>query len=221
MPRKWADVERDRETYPDHLFQEAAYLLVTRQVLYRREPRQKSAYDLVCAHEKEFTEAMRLMGLALHVDALNAYVAVVPEVEVDNPFDLTTTLLMLVVRRLYHEQKLSGELRNGAAAVAVPDLVQSYIDMTGREIDGREAPLRDLMQPLKQSGLVRFEKISDGYAESQPFYIEVLPAVEHLVGEQFVERLAAHLDARTAVKKAAKERLAAEAPTGDTSNAQT
>jgi len=192
MPRTWSHIAENSGIYEEQDFEAAAYQLMASQVLYESEQTQRSSYHLIARYRNEFKEAFRLFGMDLTFDDAARYVAAVPtRANRRALLTLQESQLVLVLRKLYHEQASRGALEEGATAiVTIDELRSAFQAATQRELPGsaREiAALIDLMQRFGIAKRIRCEE--EGL---QPFDIAILSGIQTLVNEATLMKLSEH-----------------------------
>lgn len=212
MPRNWERYAQEDEIYrSEHDYQSAAYQLVTEQVLYESDRRQRTAYHVINRHRSAFKEAMALLGLELFFNDDYRYCAAVPRDVRMTPLPVQDTLLILVMRMMFHDRAVRGELDMGRAIVSIEDLMATYKGKTGRELPSSAGELREALDSLRRCGLARAIEAEEG--SEQPFDIAILPAIAELVNEAAASRLAGFLEASAApAEEERREELENEAP---------
>lgn len=195
MPRTWEKLANADELYnSESEYQLAAYQLVTAQVLYEQDPSQRVAYHLIRRYPGEFKEAVSLLGMELIVNDDYRYCAAVPREARKVYLPLQDTLLILVLRQLFHERAMKGELEAGRALITIEELKAHYTQGTGRVLPQAVVELREALDPLRRYGLARLVDTEPG--DVQPFNIAIQPAIEELVNEAAVSKLGAYQVAR-------------------------
>jgi hypothetical protein len=204
MPRTWEKLANSDEIYTSESdYQSAAYQLVTAQVLYEQDPGQRVSYHLIRRYPAEFKEALALLGMELIINDDYRYCAAVPRESRKVLLPLQETLLILVLRQLFHERAMKGELEAGRAIVAIEELQSHYSQSTGRSLPQTASDLREALSPLRRYGLARLVDTETG--DVQPFNIAIQPAIEELVNEAAVSRLGAYQAARASATADARQ----------------
>lgn len=191
MPRNWSALAQNSNgIYTENDFKQAFYQLVCSQALYAREMHHSVAYALIARYRAEFEEAADLLGLQLRFNDNYRYCYVVPYAAKHQQLDTTETLLMLVLRRLYHDRALSGDLYAGEAVVTIDELVAAYQASTQRELPKTAVDLRDLILHMRRYGIAKPGKPAEG--DAQPFTVVILPAINDILSESALSRLGAY-----------------------------
>lgn len=194
MSVNWERLEAQQEEYTKADFQRAAHRLITEQVLYQSNPKQRLAYDLVSRFEREFTEALDLFGCRLDHNSRERYVASVPLHSEVSHIPLMHTLLALVLRKLYDHHMNRGSLHAGIAGVGLPELETAFNESTGRELPMRpQSELMGLLDAMRRWGIARAVR-EDNLGEPT-WYVEILPGIQSLITERSLAILKAHAEA--------------------------
>lgn len=107
--------------------------------------------------------------------------------------DLTETLLLLVLRKLYHDKASTGDIDVGEATISIPDLMSAFTAATSRELPANTGQLRDLIQQMRRYGIAKIG--SQVESDPQPFTIVILPAIVEIMSESAISRLGAYQNA--------------------------
>nr|WP_290675880.1 DUF4194 domain-containing protein [Halomonas sp. 54_146] len=194
MPVSWNRIAEQNEAYTVRDFQKAAQRLIVDQVLYQANPKQRSDYDLVAAHEKEFAEALDLFGCMLDLNVQERYAAAVPTVTEVSKIPLMHTLLALVLRKLYDHHMNLGTLNAGIAGVSLSELEAAFQESTGRDLPMKpQAELQGLMDAMKRWGIGRLVK-TENLAEEATWFAEIFPGIQSLINERTLAMLKSHAE---------------------------
>lgn len=193
MPRDWSAFARDKNVespYEEDHFRSAAYQLLTQQVLYERERNDRVAYHIVNTHRAAYREAFDLFGMDLEFDDAYRYCVAIPRSGRGTQLTLVETLLVLVLRKIYHERAMHADLVDGAAHVSLEELQEAYRAETGRELPTTMRELEFLLDTMKRYGVLR--RVAPAPGSAQPFGLELRPGIEKLVNENMLTRMAAY-----------------------------
>lgn len=197
MPKSWSELAAGSEMYVETDFQAAAYQLMSEQVLYWRFPQQRVSYELVNRYRQAFMEAAGLFGMELRFVDEDRYVAAIPRQMKKVATSLQQTLLVLTLRRAHHEKTKAGEAEFGAVTITIEDLQVGYAGLSGRDdLPTQAVALREALAPIKRHGMIRIAELDR--AAAQPFAITILPAIETLVSEAVMARMAGAYNADVA-----------------------
>jgi hypothetical protein len=192
MPRSWTSLAETSDLYEEQDFESAAYHLMAAQVLYEFETPQRVAYALVTRYRTEFREAFRLFGMDLVFDDAARYVAAVPDrANRRSVLSLVETQLVLVLRKLYHEQASHGALEEGSIAiVTIDELRSAFQAATRRELPATAREIAALVDQMQRFGIAKQVKWEDDGV--QPFDVAILPGIQTLVNEATLMKLSEH-----------------------------
>ena len=210
MPLNWEDVIREDDPYEVSDFRNAAYQLLTSQIIYETAHGQGTSYRLIDRYREHFREAFELIGLSLKFDSDYRYIAAIPTADKQPPMKLADALMLLVLRKAYHEHALRGNLEAGAATLSIEELHEIYRGETARELPTEVGALKDVLAPMKSFGVLKMPQ-ADSSSE-QPFDITILPGIVALVSEGTLSRLA---DYAASSPSAAKQDVAGAGNGGD------
>lgn len=183
----WERLAEQSQTHEVADYQKAAYLLMTRQVLYASDRMSRAAYDLIVKHLAIYRDLLGQLGMVVVHNASMSYLIATPNQYVAEKMRLEETRLALVLRRLYDDKIHATEVIGGEAFVDLIDLEQAYKDLLGREMPDK-ATFRDLLAAMKRYGLVNFAEAVD----DQPFQVVIRPAIVEVLGETALLQLASH-----------------------------
>jgi len=194
MPVSWKRIAEQQEIYTIGDFQRAALRLVTEQILYQVNPKQRSDYDLVAAYENEYSEALDLFGCKLDHNIQERYVAAVPTQQEVSKIPLMHTLLALVLRKLYDHHMNRGVLNAGIAGVSIAELETAFRESTGRDLPMKpQSELMTMLDAMKRWGIARPMKTEN--LGEVTWYVEILPGIQSLINERSLAMLKAHTEA--------------------------
>lgn len=187
----------EREAESDEVYNAVAdykgamYQLVTQQALYEADQNQSRAYHVICRHRPAFESVASDMGLVLHVEEAFRYVCVRPEEGLRHTtLTKAETLFLIVLARIYDDRAINGEREDdGAVLASIEDFRSAYRGALGCDYPGRASELKDLTKSAKRFGIARLREDSDD--PDQPFAIQIMPAISHLIGVTVAGRLGA------------------------------
>ena len=188
MPLNWEEVIRENDPYEISDFRNAAYQLLTSQIIYENAHGQGMSYRLIDRYREPFRETFDLMGLSLKFDSDYRYIAAIPTADKQPSMKLADALMLLVLRKAYHEQALRGNLDAGSAVLSIEELHEIYRVETTRELPTEVGALKEGLAPMKAFGVIKITQADSG--SDQPFDITILPGIVALVSEGTLSRLA-------------------------------
>lgn len=187
MPNTWDEVIRQGDIYETSDFKAAAHQLVSNQIIYENNQAQATAYRLIDRYRDAFRDAFDLLGMSLQFDSAYRYIAAIPYVEKQKYLTTEDSLLLLVLRKGYHEQAIRGNLDAGSAVLSIEELQELYRVETARELPSEVGALRNLLNRMKAFGVVKMPQTEPG--SDQPFDVAILPGIAALVSEATLSRL--------------------------------
>lgn len=199
MPVSWEELIRQGDPYEVSDFRNAAYQLLTSQIIYEGGHGQGVSYRLIDRYREAFKEAFDLMGLSLKFESDYRFIAAIPTADKQPPMRLADALMLLVLRKAYHEQALRGNLDAGHAVLSIEELKEFYRVETGRELPGESGALKEALAPMKSFGVARITQSDD--SSDQPFDITIQPGITALVNEGTLHRLADYAASATTPKQ--------------------
>lgn len=207
MPKDWSAYTKEIDPssiYVEDDFRNAAYQLLTQQVLYESDRSDRVSYQIVSTYRHPYREAFDLYGMDIHFDPDYRYCAAIPRLARRTQLTLIETLLMLVLRKIHHEQTTHGDAINGAAIISIDELQEIYRAETGgRELPKSSRELEPLIDAMKRYGILRKTQTPPG--DPQPFAIEIRPAIEKLVNETMLTRMSAYQNVSVAENEPAAD----------------
>jgi hypothetical protein len=188
MPISWERTAEKSGIYSISDFQRATSRLVYEQVLYHSDNRQRRDYELVVSNEREFVEALNLLGLKLEVNPTERYVACVPTFPQTGNINVNEALLALVLRKLYHQNMMMGGLDKGVAGISLPELEVAYEEATGRKLVlSPRSEFESMFAAMKRWGIARLRKTDKN--DHQPLSVEILPGIQSVLNESAIAML--------------------------------
>lgn len=188
MPLNWEEFTiRKDDPYNPQDFRNAAYQLLYSQILYETTSGHGTSYRLIDRYRDAFREAFDLFGIALKFDSDYRYIAAIPNAEKQLPMAKSDALLLLVLRKGYHEQALQGNLGAGIATLSIEELRELYRGETARELPKEVGELKELLSHMRACGAARLPPTETG--SEQPFDIAILPGITVLVSETAIGKL--------------------------------
>ena len=200
MPRTWEKIASEDPIYnAEDYFADALYQIVTEQVMYQSDLRQRTSYEVIRRHIRDFREALALSKLELVINDDYRYCAAIPRDTRKQPLSLQETLLILVLRKMYHERISRGELEQGQAVIEIEELKTAFRELTHRELPSGAGEIKELVAKMKRFGMAKAVPVQEG--SLQPFDITVLPAIVDLVNEAAINRLGAFVGAQLEIEE--------------------
>jgi uncharacterized protein DUF4194 len=173
-------------------FEQAAYRLVTEQVIYLADKRSRSAYWLIERYERDFKVALRLLGVVLEVNRELRYACAIPRHAKSTTVATSHTLMGLVLRRIYDDAARNGDMNDhGEVICDFVELGEKYRLMTARDLPGK-GEIDTTLKQLRRWGIARRmgedgQPADDGLQDG----IAIRPGIVEVLGQTAIEKLAA------------------------------
>ena len=131
----WADAVAAADGKTEADFEQAADRLISEQVLYAADLRNKAAYALIRDYEHKFRQALAPFGYQLQLNRQLRYACAIPRHRHGHPATVAQTLLALVLRHIFDEETRSGHHdEHGEVTCDLINLATKYQQITGREL---------------------------------------------------------------------------------------
>ena len=187
MSFSWTDVIEQGDIYEPSDFKAAACQLISNQIIYESNHGHAVAYRLIDHYRDAFRDVFDLLGIALKFDSTYRFVAAIPYAEKQKYLSIEDSLLLLLLRKAYHEQAIQGNLDAGTAVLSIDELQELYRAQTSRELPHEAGALKELLGHMKACGVVKLPLSEPG--SDQPFDVAILPGIVALVSEAALSRL--------------------------------
>ena len=163
-----------------------AYLLKHQFAFRRGDSTERKVFDMVAAHSGLFEKAFALFGFRLVVDNEHSYVGYVPSKKRFFMVTREQTILLLVLRVIYHRERIAGNSEQGVVLVTASQLLEVYKDLTGKEdINRNRAAFDHLIEPLREKHII--SKSKDVSLDSNLPNIGINPCIQDVVNEEFAQ----------------------------------
>lgn len=211
--RNWDALAERSGIYAASDFQMAAYTLMTQQVLYESEARQRVAYHIVRDNLSAFREVFVLFGVEIIHESADGYLVAIPRSQRPSVLTKETTLLILTLARIYRQQIQQGELDEDRAVVSIEELREAYKALAVQDLPADVGSLRALLAQVQRMGIVRM--VDAGPGSGQPFDVAVLPGIKTLVSEPVLMRMVGEYQARAEIESEKSDDEEAESEGAD------
>lgn len=186
MFREVASLIASNEIDEDTLTSTAAYLL-RKQFVFRGQAGDQAHYQIIDKHFLHFENAFAFFGARLVRDMDAAYIGFIPT-KMLSTLKLIETALLLTLRLIYDEEKLSGMTGSSDGAVLVPGdrVIAEYRRNTGRDDLGKTMSFHEALRPLRQKSIIRLGgKNYDTDVED----LYILPSIEAVIDKHYALNL--------------------------------
>lgn len=188
MARHWEKALSRDTMYEEQDYEQAAYRLVTHQVLSASDRATRKDYGIVSRNINDFEQVVRHLGIELLHDTNYQYIVARPvHVLTQQRASKDETLLLLVLAGVHHRVRFEGrEEPNGETFVDLPDLQEHYEKETGRDFPS-PGDFRSLMAKFKRWGIAAFEDRDD--VRNQLAKVRIHPAIGDLLRKEYLSHL--------------------------------
>lgn len=182
--------DRSRGLYVPEDYEQAAYRLITEQVLYYGDRVSRKDCMLVMDHLREFGLAMEPMGVTLKANSVKRFVAALPRHSRGGPVPLDETLVALTLRKVYDQHLSRGDVNEANdVECSIEELQQAYQLACSRELPDK-GRLDAILRTMRRWGIATVNDEDSG--DGQPYQVHIRPGIEVILGEEALMRLAAH-----------------------------
>jgi hypothetical protein len=174
-------------------FEAATYRLVVEQVLYHADRGSRTAYYVVERYERDIKEALKPLGVDVHVNRQLRYAYAIPHHGKSGNATTQQTVFALVLRMVYEDSAKVGDLTDDGEVICdLIELEEKYRMLTGRDLPGK-GELDSLIRYMRRWGIARLSTEQDDIGEEglldQPYAIVIRPAIVDILGETALQRL--------------------------------
>lgn len=182
--------DRSGGLYVPEDYEQAAYRLITEQVLYYSDRTSRKDCMLVMDHSREFGLAMAPMGVTLKISSVKRFAAALPKHSRGGPVPLDETLMALTLRKVYDQHLSRGDINEANdVECSVEELQQVYQLACSRELPDK-GRLDVIFRTMRRWGIATVH--GEGGGDGQPYQVHIRPGIEVILGEDALMRLAAH-----------------------------
>lgn len=125
----------------------AAYLL-NKQFVLRSEPVDSAHFVFIDKHLKLFQDWFAFMGADLKINYDAGFIGYKPKKNLSS-LKMNETTVLIVLRLIYHNQKLAGASESNYVTVSGQLLIDEYRRLTGRDDLGQKGSFNIILRPLK------------------------------------------------------------------------
>lgn len=188
MASPWDKPLSKDSLYVEQDYEQAAYRLITHQILSASDRATRKDYGIVSRAFDEFEQALRPLGVELMHDASYQYIVARPRHVLNQQrASKEETLLLLVLAGIHHRVRFEGrEEKNGEAFVDLPDLQEHYEKETGRPFPAA-TEFRALLAKFKRWGIAADDRGDEN--AGQPFRLRIHPAIGGLLRKEYLSYL--------------------------------
>lgn len=191
MYEQWNKYAENSGIFTPEEFEQAAYRLITEQVIYESDHGNKNCFRLIESFERPLGGVLEPLGVKLEINRRHRYAVALPIHSRQGSVSPKLTILALVLLKLYHLGAQRGGFTDTAEIECdLPQLQQIFLDVTGQELPNK-TDLDDALRTFRRWGIARkVDGEADDLTGQQPFTIMIRPAIYEVLGTVALERLA-------------------------------
>lgn len=162
----------------------ASYLL-KKQFVLRSEPGDSAHFVFIDKHLRLFQDWFSFMGADLEINYDAGFIGYKPKKSLSN-LKLNETAVLIVLRLIYHNQKLAGASELNYVTVSGQLLIDEYRRLTGRDDLSQKGSFKMILRPLKQKSVIKFgeEDFETGVKD-----VVILPTIEMAIDKSYADNL--------------------------------
>lgn len=162
----------------------AAYLL-KKQFIFREQHGDRRHYAFIDKYWLLFEKAFAFFGATLEIYHEAGFMGYKPMRDFSS-LKIVETSILLVLRLLYHDEKISGASEFSAVMISGERFYSAYRKLTGRDDLATKGSLNEALTPLRQKSIIR---MGDEDSESDMRDIIILPSIEVVVDKEHATNL--------------------------------
>lgn len=146
----------------------------------------RKVFDLVAAHSAMFEQIFLLFGFQLIVNNEYSYVGYLPDKRRYFQIPREQTNILLVLRIIYHRERVSGNSDDGIVLITGSQLIEVYKDQTGGdELDTNYSTFESMLKPLADKRIIKLDKERE--VETNLPNIFIMPSIQDVANEEFAQ----------------------------------
>lgn len=144
----------------------------------------KKVFNLVSSHAGVFENIFSLLGFTLVIDNEYSYVGYVPNKKRYFQIPRDQTNLLLVLRVIYHRERIAGNSEDGLVLITGHQLIEVYKDLIGKDdINDNLSSFESFLKPVREKRIIRMGSERD--TDSNVPNITIMPSIQYVVNEEF------------------------------------
>ncbi|CAN8139640.1 putative DUF4194 domain-containing protein [uncultured Thiomicrorhabdus sp.] len=145
----------------------------------------RKVFDLVASHSTMFEKIFSLFGFQLVVNNEYSYVGYLPDKKRYFQIPREQTNILLVLRIIYHRERISGNSENGVVLITGSQLTEVYKDQTGDELDANYSSFESMLKPLSDKRIIKLDRERE--IETNLPNIFIMPSIQDIANKEFAE----------------------------------
>lgn len=168
----------------DDIAASAAYLL-KKQFVLRNETGDKTHFAFIDKHFVLFKKWFAFIGAKLEVNYEAGFIGYQPKESLSS-LKMNETAALLILRVIYHDEKVAGSSEYNYITISGQLLVDEYRRLTGRDDLGQKGTFNAILKPLRQKSVIKFgeEDVETGIRD-----VIILPTIEMAINKDYADNL--------------------------------
>ncbi|RUO80944.1 hypothetical protein CWI84_02190 [Idiomarina tyrosinivorans] len=172
------------ESLEEEQFQEAAAFLRRKQFIFSDGHGHRKHYELIRRFKGYFAHLFDAFGDELKIDESFGFIGFIPSTS-NPPMKMLDTIFLLILAKLHDLEARRANTQNGRASPSPGILIDSFIELTGRE-KPKKVETKAALKRLEESGVIR---LGENDKVSELPLIEVLPTIHVVVTDDYLDIL--------------------------------
>lgn len=163
-----------------------SYLLKYQFVFRNGNSTDRKVFNLVASNSALFEKAFTLFGFQLVVNNEYSYVGYLPDKRRYFQIPRDQTNVLLVLRIIYHRERISGNSNDGIVLITGSQLIEVYKDLTGKDnLDTNYSTFESMLKPLADKRIINLNKERE--FETNLPNINIMPSIQDVANEEFAQ----------------------------------
>lgn len=146
----------------------------------------RKVFNLIASNSDLFEKIFSLFGFQLIVNNEYSYVGYLPDKKRYFQIPREQTNILLVLRIIYHRERISGNSENGVVLITGSQLTEVYKDLTGKdELETNYSTFESMLKPLSDKRIISLAKERE--IETNLPNIHIMPSIQDVANEEFAQ----------------------------------
>jgi len=146
----------------------------------------RKVFNLIASNSDLFEKIFSLFGFQLIVNNEYSYVGYLPDRKRYFQIPREQTNILLVLRIIYHRERISGNSENGVVLITGSQLTEVYKDLTGKdELETNYSTFESMLKPLSDKRIISLAKERE--IETNLPNIHIMPSIQDVANEEFAQ----------------------------------
>lgn len=146
----------------------------------------RKVFNLIASNSDLFEKIFSLFGFQLIVNNEYSYVGYLPDKKRYFQIPREQTNVLLVLRIIYHRERISGNSENGVVLITGSQLTEVYKDLTDKdELETNYSTFESMLKPLSDKRIISLAKERE--IETNLPNIHIMPSIQDVANEEFAQ----------------------------------